>query len=177
MREETTRTKLEDFLRELGRRARGPGAVFITGGGTAVWEGWRPTTIDVDLKASPEPEGFFEAIAELKDEISLNVELASPADFIPELPGWRERCVFLGRFGKLDFFHYDPYSQALSKLERAHARDLDDVRNMVRRGMVAPKLLWELFERIEPALIRFPAIDPGSFREAVLALCRESGDV
>lgn len=43
-------------------------------------------TIDVDLKADPEPSGFFEAIAILKDELSVNIELANPSDFIPELP-------------------------------------------------------------------------------------------
>jgi hypothetical protein len=40
--------------------------------------GWRGTTIDVDLKMSPEPEGAFEAIAALKDELDINVELAAP---------------------------------------------------------------------------------------------------
>jgi hypothetical protein len=101
---------------------------------------------------------------------------ASPDDFIPEVPGWRERSIFLARFGRLDFFHYDPYSQALSKLERGHARDLADVRCMVRQGMVEPAVLKGLFEKMEPMLIRFPAIEPGSFRLAVLEMCEESGE-
>jgi hypothetical protein len=44
-------------------------------------------TIDLDMKADPEPLGFFEAIAELKDSLDTNVELASPDLFIPEVPG------------------------------------------------------------------------------------------
>jgi hypothetical protein len=42
------------FLRELGRIARGPATVYLVGGATAVLEGWRPTTIDVDLRIEPE---------------------------------------------------------------------------------------------------------------------------
>ena len=41
-----------------------------------------------------EPPRFFEALAELKEELDLNIELASPDDFIPEVPHWRERCLF-----------------------------------------------------------------------------------
>ena len=88
-------------------------------------------TVDIDLKPDPEPLGFFGAIAELKKKLDVNVELASPDDFIPELPGWCERSQFIGRFGKLDFFHYDFYAQAVSELERGHARDILDVRTML----------------------------------------------
>jgi hypothetical protein len=51
----------------------------------------------------------------LKSELDLNVELASPADFIPPLPGWRERSRLIAREGALTFFHYDFYAQALAK--------------------------------------------------------------
>ncbi|MCZ7683003.1 MAG: hypothetical protein M5U28_31025 [Sandaracinaceae bacterium] len=63
------------------------------GGATAITYGWRELTIDIDLRLDPEPPGAFEAIARLKDELDVNVELASPMDFLPEVPGWRERSV------------------------------------------------------------------------------------
>ena len=112
-------------------------------------------------------------IARLKEELNLNVELASPNDFIPALPGWEQRSIFIARHGQVDFFHYDLYSQALSKLERSHTRDLSDVRAMTERGVVDRDRLWELFERIEPNLIRYPAIDTVGFRRRVLVFCRE----
>ena len=128
-------------------------------------------TVDVDIKADPEPSGFFESIALIKNELSLNVELASPSDFIPELPGWRERGLFVGRHGMIDFYHYDPYSQALAKLERGHARDLVDVEAMLQDGLIHKDLLMEMFAQIESQLIRYPALDPASFREIVAAFC------
>jgi len=174
MRDETNLEKLTQFMIDLAGRVRGEARIYLTGGATALLEGWRTMTIDIDLKADPEPRGFFEAIALLKETNNINVELASPDDFIPELPGWRERCLFIKRHKQLDYFHYDPYSQALSKLERAHARDLLDVSQMADRGLIQPERLWELFESIAPRLIRFPAIEPASFRASVQAFCEQS---
>ncbi|MDO8545175.1 MAG: hypothetical protein Q7S40_32445 [Opitutaceae bacterium] len=155
----------------LGERVRGPARIYVTGGGTAVLEGWREMTIDLDVKAVPEPPGFFEAIAELKETVDLNVELAAPDDFIPAVPGWPERSRYIGRWGTLEFYHYDPYSQALSKIERGHARDLTDVDAMIERGLVHRQELWQHFQSIELALIRYPGVSPAAFRAAVLAVC------
>ena len=104
----------------LAQQVSGAGRIYVTGGASAVWYGWRAMTVDINLKADPEPLVFFEAIAHLKDSLSVNVELASPDQFIPELPGWRDRSPWFCREGSVDFHHYDFYSQALSKLERRH---------------------------------------------------------
>lgn len=163
--------QLEAFMVAMGRRVTGSGCIYLTGGATALLHGWREMTVDVDLKADPEPQGFFEAIAVLKDELSINIELASPSDFIPELPRWRDRCIFICHQGKLDFHHYDPYSQALSKLERGHTRDLTDVAAMRHAELIQSDLLLEYFYSIESQLIRYPAIDPSSFKAVVLKFC------
>lgn len=171
MRGAADKTKIEKFMHELGAHVRGRGRVYVTGGTTAVLEGWRERSVDVDIKADPEPAGFFEAIANLKDRIDVNVELASPDDFIPELPGWRERSRFIAKHGDVEFFHYDLYSQALSKIQRGHARDKVDVAKMVETGLVDQSRLLELFGAIEPELIRYPAIERKVFRDAVVAFC------
>jgi hypothetical protein len=67
----------------------------------------------------------------------------------------------------VDWYHYDPYSQALAKIERGHERDRVDVREMIKRGLTEPDLLRDLFARIFPDLIRYPAIDPESFARKV----------
>lgn len=151
----------------VGARARSEGTIYLAGGATAVLRGWRESTIDIDIKADPEPAGLFEAIASLKDELDINVELASPDLFIPPVPGWRERGVFVSQHGPVKFYHYDPYGQALAKLARRHDRDLRDVRSMLDDGFIRATALWEHFELIEPALIRYPALDAATFRAAV----------
>lgn len=174
MRAEMDKAKLEAFMVALGNRVRGEGTVYLTGGATAVWHNWRTMTIDVDIKPDPEPAGLFEALLQLKDELDINVELASPDQFIPAVPGWRERSVFIAQQGRIQFFHYDLYGQALSKLQRRHERDMRDVRSMLSVGMITTDYLLELFMCIEPQLIRYPAIDPASFRAAVRKFCDET---
>ncbi|HYV96914.1 MAG TPA: DUF6036 family nucleotidyltransferase [Gemmatimonadaceae bacterium] len=175
MRGQTDRSKLERFMASLGERVRGDGTVFLTGGATAVLFGWRSATIDVDIKADPEPAGLFEAIAALKDEFDVNVELASPDHFIPPVPGWRERSIPIAQHGHIAFFHYDPYGQALSKILRGHERDIRDVRALLRDRLVTRPQLWKCFESIEPELVRYPAVDRAQFRETVRAFVSESG--
>jgi hypothetical protein len=63
--------------------------------------------------------------------------------------------------------HYDLYAQALAKLERGHALDLTDVRELLTRGLVDRDRARELFKAIEPELYRYPAIDPRAFRRRV----------
>jgi len=170
MRAETSVNKINRFMVELGKAVRSPGRVYFTGGVTAVLLGWRETTLDLDLKADPEPQGFFEALPGLKDALDINIELASPDDFIPALPGWQDRSQHIATHGQLTFYHYDFYSQALSKIERFHARDQGDVQQMLSTELVNREKLWELFQAIEPGLIRFPAIDVVGLRQRVSAI-------
>lgn len=141
--------------------------MYLTGGATAVLEGWRPSTVDVDVRFEPDSDEALRRIAELKERLQLNVELASPLDFLPPLANWKERSRFRFRAGNLEVFDFDLYSQALSKLERGFELDLRDVADMVRAGQVQPSTLLELFEGIEPELFRFPAVDPIRLRRAV----------
>ena len=160
------------FMRRLGEAAAGAGRVYLVGGASAVLIGWRQATVDVDLKLAPEPAGAFEAIARLKDDLAVNVELAAPDDFIPALPDWRIRSPFIERHGAVDFFHYDFYAQALAKIERDHAQDLDDVAAMHERGLIDPRRLAGFFASIEGELLRFPAIDASAFAAKVRAATR-----
>ena len=137
------------------------------GGATALLLNFRQQTIDIDLKLDPEPEGAFEAIALLKNRLNLNVELASPDDFIPGTPDWRERSRHIASIGRVQFYHYDFSLQALAKLERGHAQDLEDVARLVRGGYVSVDELKGRFAQIEPGLLRYPAIDPQQFSNKV----------
>ncbi len=132
-------------------------------------EGWRESTIDVDLRFEPESDELLRALPAVKELLDVNIELASPPDFIPELPGWRERSPFLFEEGRIAIHHFDLYSQALAKIERGFEQDLSDVREMLDRGLVEPDRLRELYEAIEPELYRYPAIEPAAFRRKLSA--------
>lgn len=169
MRELVDVERLERLLRALGEAAEEDGICYLVGGATAVLHGWRATTVDADVKLVPEQDSVLRAIPAIKNELRLNVETAWPGDFIPLPSGWQERSPSIGRHGRLTFAHLDPYSQALAKLERAHARDREDLVAMAELRLVDPQRVVAFFAEIEPMLYRFPAIDPAGFRRRVEA--------
>jgi hypothetical protein len=144
--------------------------VFLVGGTCAVLVGWRASTVDVDLVMRPESDAMLRAIPRLKERLELNVELASPDQFIPVYPGWEVRSPVIRRIGRVTYRHYDFCAQALAKIERGHPRDLADVEAMLSRGLITSADVRAQFAQIEPDLYRFPAVDARSFRQAVDAM-------
>ena len=174
MRRIADRDRLLEFLHAFGQRVTGEGTVYLTGGATAVLHGWRGSTNDVDLKLDPEPPGAFEAIAKLKNELDINVELASPDLFVPEVPGWRDASEPVGRFGRIDVRHYDLRGQALAKLARGLDRDVTDVRAMLERGLLTLEQLRGAFDVTREAMIRFPRLEPDAIERAIDMLDAEA---
>ncbi|HWM54928.1 MAG TPA: DUF6036 family nucleotidyltransferase [Solirubrobacterales bacterium] len=170
MRNAADAERIRALARELGRVVAPGTRMYLTGGATAVLEGWRDSTVDIDVRFEPDSDAALTRIRDLKEELEVNVELASPLDFLPPLKGWQDRSRFRFREGNLDVFDFDPYSQALSKLERGFELDLHDVRSMVSSGQVEPAKLVVLFEGVEQELYKFPAVDPASLRTAVESL-------
>jgi hypothetical protein len=93
--------------------------------------------------------------------------LASPQDFLPPLPGWRDRSVFIGKQGQISFYHYDFTAQALSKLSRGFDRDIKDIEAMYKQKLFSLSNLRDCFEAIAPELIRFPSLNPDMLRSRV----------
>jgi hypothetical protein len=79
MRSPVTEERLREFMKAVGAHAREDGRVYLTGGAIAV----------LILKIIPENDRILRALPELKEKLQINVELASPADFVPELPDGR----------------------------------------------------------------------------------------
>jgi hypothetical protein len=167
MREIADAERIRRFMRAFGAAADIATRVYFTGGATAVLMGWRASTIDVDIKVEPDSDALFRAIPHIKEALQLNVELASPVDFIPVPPGWQDRSPFITQEGRASFHHFDPYAQALAKIERGHQQDLIDVREMLERAVIDSAGAWTYFKKIEGQLYRYPAVDPVSFESAV----------
>jgi hypothetical protein len=165
--------KLIEFLTQLGKSARSKGACYLTGGASALLVGWRQTTLDVDVKFDPEPAGVFDAIAELKKSLQINIELASPDHFIPVTQEWKNHSPFVGQYGDLSVYHFDFTAQSLSKIERGHPKDLLDAREMLRRGLTSKAQLAAMLLAIRPSIRRYPALDEDDFVRRIEAFVRE----
>jgi len=168
MRNALTKERLLFFMKELARTAprRAAYRVYLVGGGTAVYLGWRRSSIDVDLFS--EHEGVFRDIQGIKERLDMNIEFARPEDFVPPLQGTADRHVFIDTVGSITFYHYDPYAQLLSKVVRGFQRDLDDAREFVRSGMVDPKRFRSLVAAIPGSdYAKYPSLSRGGVEKAV----------
>ena len=158
-------------MRELARSAPRRGAyrvyrVYLVGGGTAVLEGWRESTIDADLYS--DREEIFHDVQGIKERLKLNIEFARPEDFVPALAGSEERHVFIETIGKVSFYHYDPYAQLLTKVVRGFNRDILDAERFLESGMVDAERFRSLVNEIpDNAYARYPALSRQAVLEAV----------
>lgn len=176
MRPNVDRPRIEQFLVELGRRFRQTGRLYLVGGAALVHAGIRPgssaTTQDIDVDVAS--GDMYQTIGQIKQQLNINIEFASPGDFIPLPRNWRQLSRFVGRYGKIDVFYFDFYSIALSKIERGNARDLQDVALLLQQSIitlteldrvsqeVAAQMGKGTYKRLNPQtfLARYQAIRP-----------------
>ena len=174
MREELTRERLIQLMKELARTAppRGAYSVYLLGGGTAVYLRWRRSSIDVDIFS--DQQEVFRDIQGIKERLNINIEFARPEDFVPPLQGTPDRHVFIDTIGSVSFYHYDPCAQLLSKVIRGFQRDLDDARQFVRSGMVDSKKLRATVATIpDSAYARYPNLSKSGVEKAVETFLKE----
>jgi len=175
MRPNVTRADIEQFLNDLGAMAQTTGRIYLARGAALVHgqiRGLGASTEDIDLKLDVADEQAVEdAIRQLKVRSSVNVELASPADFIPLPPNWESMSTYVGRYGGLDVFYFDWVTLALAKIERGSSRDLHDVALLQQNGLIQRDDLEAAFQAIQPQLGhgRFFNVDPTLFSQKVSA--------
>jgi len=178
-REPATRDRIEQFLRELGKRYRGGGRLYLVGGTQMVFAGFRGQTEDIDytVQLEGDHQEFTAAVRSLIRELNISVEPAGPGDFIPLPGGWEQRSRFVGRYGRLDVYTFDPVSTALSKIERGSSRDIDDVLALLDQGIVSIPELQSAFEAILPRLeTESLRVDEYDFRRKFEGLLQLAGE-
>lgn len=174
-RPDVARDDIERFLQQFGRLSQQSGRLYLAGGAELVHGGLRgegATTVDIDLRLDVGDESAAETlIRQLMRQLGVNVELASPADFIPLPADWEARSPFVGRYGNTDVFYFDYYTLALSKIARGTSRDLSDVALLAQNGLIQRDELETAYQQILPQLGhgRFFNLDPAKFAEQYAA--------
>jgi hypothetical protein len=101
MRQSVGKPQIEQFLIQVGR-TRQSGRLYITGGAALVHRGIRPgQTLDIDIQVTVDPANLVAHIAQLKQKLNINIEFASPGDFIPLPTHWETRSQFIKRYDRL----------------------------------------------------------------------------
>ncbi|TMC14232.1 MAG: hypothetical protein E6J34_23885 [Chloroflexi bacterium] len=80
--------------------------------------------------------------------MNINIEFASPGDFMPLPTQWEARSAFIRRYDQVDAFYFDWYSIALSKILRANEQDITDVQLLLDQEFVDMSELDMLYQNV-----------------------------
>ena len=174
MRPNVDKSQIENFLKNLGRAFRKQGRLYLVGGAALIHLGVRRGStqdIDIEIRSANEDE-MSESIRRLKDTMKVNVEFASPSDFIPIPSQWETNAKYVGRYGSIDVFYFDFYSIALSKIERGSTNDVNDVKLLIQHGIITLQELDNAYNEVFPRVGKRPynRLDPQKFAEHYTAI-------
>ncbi|HKG26080.1 MAG TPA: DUF6036 family nucleotidyltransferase [Thermomicrobiales bacterium] len=114
--------------------------LYLVGGSVLIDLGLRGTTLHFDYVADADDPAALtdleQSIRTLKNELDINVEQASPGDFLPIPRSVLDRSRYVGRHGKLDVYYYHLPSLVISKAARGLEQDLSDAERLIRAGEV-----------------------------------------
>lgn len=169
MRHNVTREDIEKFLGVLGKAFRKPGRLYLARGAALVHMGLRSgSTLDIDVAIETTDEDeMVTAIRRIVEQMQINVEFASPEDFISLPTQWMSQARYVGRYGSVDVFYFDFYSLALSKISRGDDRDLIDVKLLFQQRAITLEGLDAAYHEVLPRMGKRPYINlnPQRFAE------------
>lgn len=130
-------TQIQSFLQKLGERVPPDSDLVLVGGSALALLGNPRLTIDIDFVGDDvHPSELHKSILQAAKELKINMEPVPLDRFIPLPKGSAERVIRIGQFGNLEIYVADPYSIALSKLDRGFDTDLGDIVFLVQSGRV-----------------------------------------
>ncbi len=139
------------FLARLGERYDRRATLYLLGGGALILLGSPRPTVDLDYVGSDLPaqrDEFQTTLGQVADEMRIEVEALPFQEFIPLPQDAARRHIPIGQFGKLTVYVFDPYSIALSKIERGFESDLEDVIFLLQKKLIESKRLTQLAQEM-----------------------------
>lgn len=130
-------TEIHSLLKTLGERVPPASKIFLVGGSAMAILGSSRPTIDIDFVGDDVSSNeLHRTIMQIARELKIVVEPVPIERFIPLPEGSEQRSIRIGQFGNLEVYVADPYSIALSKLDRGFDTDLDDIVFLVQNNFV-----------------------------------------
>jgi len=150
-------TQIQSILHQLGERVPVSSRLYLVGGGALVLLGSPRLTIDIDFIGDDiSPSKLHRTILQIAKELKIYMEPVAIERFIPVPDGSQERSIRIGQYGQLEVFVADPYSIALSKLDRGFDTDLDDIVFLIQHKFIDIETLERMLGN---ALIRAREFD------------------
>jgi hypothetical protein len=155
---------LQNFFQRFGEQITCPATIYLPGGSALCLLGSSRETLDVDYSMEstvPEIEQILERLA---SELRLDLEYVPLKEFIPLPEDAELRHQFVGRYGNLEVYIFDPYSIALSKIARGFESDIEDVEFLINQKLITWEVLTKHYQSVLPRA-RNVDIDPREFQQ------------
>lgn len=129
--------EIQSVLQAIGTRVPPASRLILVGGSALSLLGSPRPTIDIDFIGDDvHPEPLHQIILEIAEELDIDAEPVPLDKFVPLPQGNEERVIRIGQYGNLEIFIADPYSIALSKVDRGADTDYDDLVFLVQHNHV-----------------------------------------
>lgn len=139
--------EIHSILHTLGEHIPTPTRLYLIGGSALALLGSQRLTIDIDFIGDDiSPSEAHKSIIQIAKELKIFLEPVPLEKFIPLPDGSDKRSIRIGEFGNLEIFIADPYSIALSKLDRGFDTDLDDIVFLIQHKYIEVGQLKQITE-------------------------------
>jgi hypothetical protein len=130
-------SEIRSVLQKLGEKLPAGSRLTLVGGGALALLGSPRLTIDLDFIGDDvAPSKLDKAIVDAANELNIYADPVRLERFLPLPKGSEGRTISVGQFGNLEVRVADPYSMALSKLDRGFDTDVDDIVFLIQRGFI-----------------------------------------
>lgn len=162
-----TVTQIHALLTEVGRRYPLPATLTLLGGCALCLLGSTRPTLDIDYVGHDSHKNELQQVIDLvAQEMQMEVEAVPIDGFIPLPSDSLQRQLPAGNFGSISVYILDPYSIALSKIDRGLDSDLADVVFLIRQGFITLKQLEVVVQSALPHAKEF-SMNPTTMQEHI----------
>ena len=138
-------SQIKIILNKLGQGLPPQSRLVLIGGGALTLLGNHRTTIDIDFLGDDiDPSDLDKAIMQFAEKQKILMEPVPLHRFIPIPEGSDDRTIQVGQFGNMEVFVADPYSIAISKLDRGFDTDIDDIFFLINNNFIEISLLVKM---------------------------------
>ncbi len=167
------KTRIEAFLAAVGKQCQPASTLFLLGGGALELLGGARPTIDLDYVGNDlQPSGLQRLMIQVANEMQIELEAVPIAEFVPVPANARKRAILVGEFGNLTVYIFDPYTIALSKLDRGFDTDIEDVLFLLRNQLITVEQLTRFVDTAVSQANRFDLDATAMYRH--LEIVRQS---
>lgn len=129
--------EIQAILQNLGAHVPPGSSLTLVGGSALALLGSPRLTIDIDFWGDDiRPNPLHQSILQIARELKIFIEPVPLDRFVPLPQGSDGRAIRIGEFGNLEIYVADPYSIALSKLDRGIDTDLEDIVFLIQSGYI-----------------------------------------